>query len=67
MVKSQKQIFSKETQNILGGKTNKGIKRKEKKMECLKKQNFRICKMSMGENDTHKNKFVKLFRAKTKC
>ena len=36
-------------------------------MECSKMQNFKICKMSVGENDIYKNKLVKIFQAKTKC
>ena len=36
-------------------------------MECSKRQNFKICKMSMGGNDKHRNKLVKIFKAKTKC
>ena len=32
-------------------------------MECSKRQNFKICKMSMGENDRNKNKLVKKFKA----
>ena len=32
-------------------------------MECSKRQNFKICKMSMGENDINKNKLVKKFKA----
>ena len=36
-------------------------------MECSKRQNFKICKMSMGGNDIYKNKLVKIFKAKTKC
>ena len=58
MVKSQKQFLSKETLNILGG-GNKGNKKKKKK-ECLKRQNSKICKISMGGNDTHKNQYSKL-------
>ena len=34
-------------------------------MDCSKGRNFKMCKMSMGGNDTHKNKFVKTFKAKT--
>ena len=30
-------------------------------------KNFEICKMSLGRNDTYKNKLVKIFKAKTKC
>ena len=29
-------------------------------MECSKGRNFEMCKMSMGGNDTHKNKLVKI-------
>ena len=36
-------------------------------MKCSKRQNFKICKMSMGENNTHKIKLVKIFKAKVKC
>ena len=36
-------------------------------MECQKRQNFKICKMSKGGNDTYKNKLVKIFEAITKC
>ena len=45
----------------------KKIKNKKKRMECLKRQNFKMCKMSMGGSDTHKNELVKIFKAKTKC
>ena len=30
-----------------------------------KNQSFKIWEMSMGGNDTHKNKLVKIFKAKT--
>ena len=63
--KVTEKILSKETWSILG----KIIKKKEilrkKRGECSKRQNFKICKMSMGGNDTHKNKLVKIFKAKT--
>ena len=36
-------------------------------MECSKRQKFKICKMSMGGNDTHRNKLVKIIKANTKC
>ena len=36
-------------------------------MECSKRQYYKICKMSMGGNHTHRNKLVKIFKAKTKC
>ena len=36
-------------------------------MECSKRQNLKICKMSMVENDMYKNELVKIFKAKTKC
>ena len=36
-------------------------------MESPKRQNFKICKMSMERNDTYKNKLVKILKAKTKC
>ena len=35
-------------------------------MECSKRQNLKICKMSMGGNDMYRNKLVKIFKAKTK-
>ena len=37
-------------------------------MECSNRQNFKICKMSMGGNGIfmYRNKFVKIFRAKMK-
>ena len=38
--------------------------KKEKKMDCSKGRNFKMCKMSMGGNDTHKNKLVKILRLK---
>ena len=37
-----------------------------KKMECSKRQNFKICKMSMGGNDTHRNKLIKKLNVKMK-
>ena len=40
------------------------MKIKKKKMECSKRQNFKMCKMSMGGNNTHKNKLVKIFKLK---
>ena len=40
---------------------------KEKKLMQIQKQNFKICKMSLGGNDTYKNKVVKIFKAKTNC
>ena len=42
-------------------------KKKKKKMECSKRQNFKICKMSMGGNDMHRNKLVEISKAKMKC
>ena len=33
----------------------------------IKRKNFKICIMSLGGNDTYKNKLVKIFKAKTKC
>ena len=48
MVKSQKQILSREIQKMF-----------IKKWNTKKDNNSKICKMSMGGNDTHKNKLVK--------
>ena len=45
----------------LGKKLLKEIR---KKMECSKRHNFKIWKMSMGGNNTHKNKLVKIFYLK---
>ena len=60
MVKSQTQILSKETQKILKKKKKKGNKKKKKKkIECSKRQNSKICKMSMRENDIYENKMVR--------
>ena len=36
-------------------------------MECSKRQNFKICKLSMGGNDMYKNKLVKTFKTETEC
>ena len=32
--------------------------------ECSKRQNFKMCKMSMGGNDTHKIKLVEISKLK---
>ena len=52
MVKSQKQILFKKNSEYLGGKKIKGLIKKKK--WNAQKDNFIICKMSMGGNDTHK-------------
>ena len=33
-------------------------------MECSKRHNFKMCKMSMGGNDIHKDKLVKISKLK---
>ena len=33
-------------------------------MECSKRQNFKMCEMSMGGNNIHKNKLVKISKLK---
>ena len=33
-------------------------------MQCSQRWNFKICKMSMGGNDTHKYKLVKISKPK---
>ena len=33
----------------------------------IKRKNFKTCIISLGGNDTFKNKLVKVFKAKTKC
>ena len=56
------------TETNIVHRNSKNLGKKEKnKMECLKRLNFKICKMLMGGNDTHKNKLVKIFNAKMKC
>ena len=65
MVKSQKQILSKETRKIMKKKKEIKMKgnEKKKKWNIKKDKNFKICKMSMGGNYTHKTKLVKIFKA----
>ena len=43
----------------LGGKKINGS---FKQIECSKRQNFKIIKMSMGGKDTPRNKLVELFK-----
>ena len=40
--------------------------KEKKKTNSNQKKNFKICEMSLGGNDTYKNKLVKIFKAKTK-
>ena len=55
-------LVKRNSENMGGG----GVKKKEiKKMITKKDKNFKIYKMSMGGNDTYKNKLVKVFNAKT--
>ena len=41
--------------------------KEKKKLIQIKRKNFKICTMSLGGNDTYKNKLVKIFKAKTEC
>ena len=41
-------------------------KKKKKPLMQIKRQNYKICKVSLGGNDNIK-KLVKIFKAKTKC
>ena len=49
---------------MFNAKTKCKKKSKEKKLMQIKRQNFTICKMSMGGNDSYKNKLVKYSKLK---